>query len=240
MAIESFNALDAAPASDAGALSGGALAIILRLREPGPPARGSSSVTNQCSLFARFTGTEGGVQESMTFVARRPIDHAKTSDDVSACPSLVPQRQAAGSGPLRRNVAHSFRFTLVMHRTPNLAAGPRCRCSKPHQLAPAHQGHEEVSALRRALALAQQRCGSCAQRVRLQVERRQSSPALAAHCSDRWRGSPALLLAAQVQVGAARMQTSLEQNGQEQATAVRRVAQQRQSAAQKQAGMPTA
>ena len=41
MAIESFNALDAAPASDAGALSGGALAIILRLREPGPPARGS-------------------------------------------------------------------------------------------------------------------------------------------------------------------------------------------------------
>ena len=64
MAIESFNALDAAaPASDAGALSGGgALDIICAAQASRAPVRGRSS-GNHYSLVARSTGREGSEWE---------------------------------------------------------------------------------------------------------------------------------------------------------------------------------
>ena len=66
MAIESFNALDAAPASDTGALSGaGALEdIICAAQAQRSPTRGKTSAAPPCSLLARLiTGADGGARE---------------------------------------------------------------------------------------------------------------------------------------------------------------------------------
>ena len=150
-----------------------------------------------------------------------------------------PTPQSTGGGLQRGKygMKHLIHARKLRRRTQGPAAAPRCRCSSPRQLSPPHQGQEEESALR-APALAQQRRGSCAQRVRPRVARWQS-PAHAAQHSGCWWGSPALLLSAQQQVAAARSPPALQPAAQEQATAVRRASRRRQSVAQ-QAGTPTA